>query len=159
MKRKIWIATAIVLAIAAVVVLVWFQPQKLVIDSPVDEAAPTTTSQEKDGPALVGMGEFRPLAHKVSGVASFIRTEEGTTLRFEDFEVENGPDLFVYLSAGDVRGEPRALADDFIDLGPLKGNIGDQNYTVPANTDLERYKTAVVWCRRFTVGFAAAEII
>jgi hypothetical protein len=158
MKRKIWIGTAIVLAIAAAVVLVWFQPQKLVLDSPVDEAAPTAAPRGTSGPRIVGMGEFRPLAHKASGLASFIRTEEGTTLRLEDFEVENGPDLFVYLSAGDMRGPGRALADDFVDLGPLKGNIGDQNYSIPAGTDLERYKTAVVWCRRFTVAFAAAEV-
>jgi hypothetical protein len=64
----------------------------------------------------------------------------------------------VYLSAGDPAGEPRALADDFVDLGRLKGNIGDQNYEVPAGTDLEKYRTAVIWCRRFTVAFAAAQL-
>lgn len=45
---------------------------------------------------------------------------------------------------------------DFIDLGPLKGNVGNQNYAIPESVDLKRHRTAVVWCRRFEVGFAAA---
>jgi hypothetical protein len=154
----VWLAVAIAFVVVAVVILVWFQPQKLVIDSSVNEAAPTAAPQATDGPSVIGTGSFEPLEHSVSGTASFVRTGDATTLRFEDFEVENGPDLVVYLSAGDPAGPGRALADDFVDLGPLKGNVGNQNYVVPANTDLERYDTAVVWCRRFTVAFAAAEI-
>ena len=152
-----WWVVGIVLVAIGVFVLVWFQPQKLVIDRSVNEAAPTLApvAAATASPVPIRTGEWKRLAHEVSGTASFIGDH---TLRFEDFEVENGPDLFVYLSAGDPSGPGRALGDDVVDLGPLKGNIGDQNYTIPTGTDLERYDTAVVWCRRFTVAFAAAEI-
>ena len=74
-------------------------------------------------------------------------------LRFEDFATDNGPDLNVYLvnsSTGDV--------SDYVDLGDLKGNIGDQNYEIPAGVDLDVYDQVVVWCVRFGVGFGSAAL-
>jgi hypothetical protein len=81
-------------------------------------------------------------------------------LRFEGFETSNGPDLVVYLSAKEPAGPDdwHGYDQDFVDLGALKGNVGSQNYEIPEGTDLDRYSTAVVWCRRFTVGFAAAPL-
>ena len=74
-------------------------------------------------------------------------------LRFEDFATDNGPDLNVYLvnsSTGDV--------SDYIDLGDLKGNIGEQNYEIPAGVDLAVYDRVVIWCVRFGVGFGSAPL-
>ena len=51
-----------------------------------------------------------------------------------------------------------ALGDGALDLGPLKGNVGNQNYVVPAGTDLSRYRSVVIWCRRFAVPFGAAPL-
>jgi hypothetical protein len=81
-------------------------------------------------------------------------------LRFEDFETSNGPDLLVYLSSKTPSGTDdwHGYDQDFVDLGPLKGNVGNQNYRIPADVDVDRYSTAVVWCRRFEVGFAAATL-
>ena len=146
------------LAALAVFVVVWFQPQKLAIDARVDETAPSAQPRASAEETMALSAPFRPLEHAAAGTAKVITSDGKTFVRFEDFEVENGPDLFVYLSAGDPAGSQRALADDFVDLGRLKGNIGDQNYEVPAGTDLEKYRTAVIWCRRFTVAFAAAEL-
>ena len=70
------------------------------------------------------------------------------------FEVDNGPDLRVYLVPGRVRGEDDV--EDFVDLGALKGNKGDQQYTLPAGVDPARYGSVVIWCRAFSVAFAAA---
>jgi hypothetical protein len=161
-RRRILIWGGIAAAGALVFVLVWFQPQKLFIDRAVEEDAPTmapsTASEAPTEPGVLAEGSFRSLAHRASGQATVLNTGGQPVLRFEDFSVENGPDLFVYLSTGDADGPGRALGNDFVDLGPLKGNIGDQNYDVPEGTDLEKYKTAVIWCRRFTVAFAAAEL-
>ena len=74
-------------------------------------------------------------------------------LRFEEFATDNGPDLNVYLvnsSTGDV--------SDYVDLGDLKGNIGDQNYEIPAGVDLDVYDQVVIWCVRFGVGFGSAAL-
>ncbi len=72
-------------------------------------------------------------------------------LRLEAFEVTNGPNLFVYLAT-----DPQAR--DFVDLGVLKGNIGDQNYVVPTNADLGRYSYVLIWCKAFSVLFGSAEL-
>jgi hypothetical protein len=70
-------------------------------------------------------------------------------LRFEDFESDNGPDLKVYL---------RADSGDFVSLGDLKGNIGDQNYEIPPEVDLAVFDTVEIWCERFGVGFGSAPL-
>lgn len=75
-------------------------------------------------------------------------------LRLEGFETDNGPDLNVYLvnsSTGDV--------SDVIDLGDLRGNIGDQNYEIPVGVDLDVYDRVVIWCVRFGVGFGNAPLL
>ena len=72
-------------------------------------------------------------------------------LRLEQFETDNGPDLKVYLvnsATGDV--------SDFVSLGDLKGNIGDQNYEIPADVDLAVYDTVLIWCVRFSSAFGEA---
>ena len=90
--------------------------------------------------------------YDVSGDAIVLGNGTGQRfLRFENFESNNGPDLNVYLVNPD---DP----SDFIDLGDLKGNIGDQNYEVPADVDLERYSQVSIWCVRFSVGFGTADL-
>ncbi len=77
-------------------------------------------------------------------------------LTFTGLDTDNGPDLRVYLVAGQVTND--ADIGDFVDLGGLKGNKGTQQYSIPAGTDTERYATVVIWCRAFTVSFAKAEL-
>ncbi len=176
------VGVALFAAAALVFVLVWFQPQKLVIDSEVNEALPGSSSQSladegggkavsdegsaggkntSSGPQLnvLAEGDFRALAHRGSGQAKLLEVEgDDRYLRLEDFMVENGPDLRVYLSTATSDSENGAFGEDFIDLGALKGNVGNQNYRVPSGADLDRFKSAVIWCRRFSVGFAVASI-
>jgi len=75
------------------------------------------------------------------------------TLRFEDFSVQNGPDLYVYLSTN-----PAGFAPDAINLGRLKASDGAFNYDIPAGTDISRVRSVVVWCRQFSVLFATAPV-
>ncbi len=70
-------------------------------------------------------------------------------LRFENFSTNNGPDLKVTL---------RAENGDLINLGPLQGNIGNQNYELPADVDLNVYSTVEIYCERFSVLFGQAPI-
>jgi hypothetical protein len=102
-------------------------------------------------------GRFESVRHPAAGVATAIRLARGgRVLTLTGFEVDNGPDLRLYLVAGDARDEDEVR--DFVDLGELKGNRGDQQYRLPADLDLERYSTAVVWCRAFSVLFARAPL-
>ncbi len=100
-------------------------------------------------------GAFESDAHPTAGTASVLGNGTGQRfLRFENFETDNGPDLNVYLvnsSTGDV--------SDYIDLGDLTGNIGDQNYEIPEGVDLTVYDEVVIWCVRFGVGFGDARLM
>jgi hypothetical protein len=82
--------------------------------------------------------------------------EGGRVLTLTGFEVDNGPDLRVYLVAGPAPAE--AEVDDYVDLGGLKGNRGDQQYRIPVGVDVGHHSTVVVWCRAFSVLFARAPL-
>jgi hypothetical protein len=165
--------TAALVALLAIAVagFLWFRPDRLVTDDPVSEALPGVSGGGMDapgmdaggasGPDVLGRGRFISLEHETRGAAVVLETGDGRRfLRFEGFETSNGPDLVVYLSAKEPAGPDdwHGYDQDFVDLGTLKGNVGSQNYMIPRDVDLERYSTAVVWCRRFTVGFAAAPL-
>ena len=91
------------------------------------------------------------------GDAGIFRNPDGSQLlRFENFDIENGPDLEVYLVPG---ADQVSLPEGSIHLGPLKGNIGDQNYEIAPDVDLAVYDTVVVWCVRFSTAFTAADLI
>jgi Electron transfer DM13 len=112
-------------------------------------AAPTPT-----GPRIVAAGEFHGTdeVHYGSGTATIIETEPGKhTLRFEDFSVLNGPDLFVYLSP-DATG----YSDAALELGRLKATDGSFNYELPAGTDPADFASAIIWCKQFSHLFAVA---
>lgn len=106
-------------------------------------------------PVVSRKGIFVPIdfIHKGSGVAKiFPDTVEGHLLRLENFQVTNGPDLYVYVSKNtDI--EKQGLGE-YISLGALKGSKGNQNYLLPA--DYENYNTVVIWCQAFSVLFSYA---
>jgi electron transfer DM13 len=120
-------------------------------------AADQGGTAERPRNVLLGRGRFEPVAHAVTGTATTIRPARGgRVLTLTGFEVDNGPDLRVYLVAGPARGE--SDVDDFKDLGALKGNKGDQQYELDRDIDLDRYRTVVIWCRAFSVNFARAPL-
>jgi Electron transfer DM13 len=148
--------------------IVWFQPQKLFIDERVDEALPTArgaaptrpAGQPASGePVTLAAGQFRSLGHTTSGRAAVLEVPDGRRfLRLEDLHTSNGPDLFVYLSTTAADGPRDRFDDDFVSLGRLKANQGNQNYQIAADVRLDRYRSVVIWCRRFTYGFGAAPL-
>jgi hypothetical protein len=114
-------------------------------------------ASERPRNVLLARGTFEDVAHSVTGTATAIRRGSGgNVLTLTGFEVDNGPDLRVYLVAGPARDESEV--DDFEDLGALKGNKGDQQYDIPRGLDLGRYSTVVIWCRAFSVNFARAPL-
>ena len=90
--------------------------------------------------------------HNAEGITREITLEDGKQfIRFENFKVTNGPDLFVYLATD-------KSASDFVDIGRLKANNGNQNYEVPEGTDLTKYDTVLIWCKAFSVLFGSADL-
>ncbi|HXG94452.1 MAG TPA: DM13 domain-containing protein [Blastocatellia bacterium] len=155
-KRTIFIIAGLVVLAAG-----WylFRPELLFINSKVDETFPVATTASSL-PVALASGNFHDGAHKGAGTATIFQLPDGNrVLRLTNFETSNGPDVHVYLvAAGDATDNDTVTRAGFIDLGSLKGNIGDQNYDVPANADLGRYKAVTIWCRRFSVNFATAPL-
>lgn len=65
---------------------------------------------------------------------------------------------FYLVAADDAKDSKSVSSADIIDLGPIKGNIGDQNYTLGPDVDLSKYRTVSVWCKRFSLNFGAAPL-
>ena len=178
---KVVIPGVLTLAALAWLAFGYFAVHKIFIDDKVNEAAPTfsvpnqttavtTIAADDTAPPQVTVpvpttvvsppilteatGTFVSLDHDTSGTVSVLGDGSGQRfLRIEDLNTSNGPDLNVYLvnsSTGDV--------SDFVDLGDLKGNIGDQNYEIPVGTDLSVYDKVLIWCVRFSSPFGEAAL-
>jgi hypothetical protein len=150
-------------AAAAGIYLGWSMFTEDVVNERIATVAPASMDGQRSAEAperqnaLLRAGTFESVRHAARGQARAIELAEGgRVLTLVDFEVENGPDLRVYLVAGPAKTED--AVDDFIDLGALKGNRGNQQYEIPPDVDLERYATAVIWCRAFSALFARAPL-
>jgi hypothetical protein len=105
-------------------------------------------------PRAVAAGGFEARSHPGRGTATVIEVEDGSqVLTLTDFETDNGPDLLVYLVPDTAEGDS---VDGFVDLGALRGNIGDQQYVIPEGIDAGPGWRVVVWCRAFAVNFTEA---
>ena len=181
--RSILVSTALVAG-----GLLWylFRPDALVISKTVNEPFPAHESSmdqspqmahssmdssamratdhgqmaDMEEPVKIVSGRFHTNAHETKGVATIYRLDDGRrVLRLTEFTTSNGPDVRVYLvAASDVQKEDAAKRAGIVDLGALKGNIGDQNYDVPEGLDLSKYRVVSIWCRRFSVNFGAAPL-
>jgi hypothetical protein len=132
--------------------------------APAATAAPAAPATQPDSPAAPAApaapgeivtefaGEFRTIDKETTGRAIVLGNGTGQRfLRFEDFSTGNGPDLDVWLlnsSTGDM--------SDYVNLGELTGNVGEQNYEIPEGVDLSIYDTVVIWCDRFSSAFGDA---
>ncbi|MCX4758621.1 DM13 domain-containing protein [Kitasatospora purpeofusca] len=185
-RRALAAATAITL-VAAGLGLYLFQPWRAFTTTIVDEALPTATStapatvapmmatptsmvpapQAPATPSVapatpvdLARGRFVSGEHETTGTVRLVRLADGSTvLRLESLSTSEGPDVRVYLSA---RPASESRLDDLgagaIELDRLKGNRGNQNYPLPAGVDLAAVHSVVIWCKRFSVGFGAADL-
>jgi Electron transfer DM13 len=107
-------------------------------------------------------GTFHGKVHKTSGRATIYKEGDGQlVLRLTNFKTSNGPDVHVVLIAAmDADDDANFLksSTEKLELGTLKGNEGDQNYTIPAGTDLSKFQTVAIYCERFNANFGAAPL-
>ncbi len=123
-------------------------------DKAMDDAMPATEWVTAVSGTFAGVDNF----HEGAGTAVILQQGNQSVLRFEDFRVTNGPDLHVILSKSSDPIGSGDLGDDHIDLGSLKGNVGNQNYELPVDLDLSKYHSVVIYCQPFHVTFAAASL-
>jgi len=176
MSARVWVVGLLVTgAVAVGFGSYWFQPWKLWVDDKVDEALPPVATAppvpaERSapaapaapaGPSVLATGAFISHEHATSGEARILRLADGSRiLRLEDLDTSNGPALRVWLTDAPVKPgkDGWRVFDDgaHVNLGTLKGNKGDQNYSLPADLGLSRYTSVAIWCDRFDVSFGAA---
>jgi len=156
--RKIVVATVVLIVAGAA----WyaFRPERLFTNQRVNEQFPTA-SAASNATTKVASGQFHNGAHETKGTATVFQLADGKkALRLTDFQTSNGPDVHVYLvAADDAKDNDTVTRAGFLELGSLKGNIGDQNYELPANTDLSKYRAVTIWCKRFGVNFGTAPLM
>jgi Electron transfer DM13 len=125
------------------------------INEPMNQTLMEGQQQTPNTPNVPRIGSFVEVGdgiHNAEGIAKVIPLQDGSSiLRLENLHVTNGPDLYVYLS-------PDKSAEDFVNVGKLKANNGNQNYEITSGTDLSKYDTVLIWCRPFSVLFGSAEL-
>ena len=159
MSKKGWIGS---IFLVLLIVVGWWMVSPLFLDGVVDEDLPTTieatTNAEEtsieESPAVSHSGMFvdGDDVHHASGNITSFYTDSEQWVRFENFEVTNGPDLYTVLV------KEGQSTDEGTILGKLKGNVGSQNYRIPGSSSLEEGDRIVVWCKAFEVDFGFAEL-
>ena len=129
-------------------------------DKEMEEEMPAMADDAQ--PVMVAQGQFMDADefHKGTGTVTLYRLPDGThLLRFEDFRVTNGPQLHVLL-ANHAQPVNRADLEEtgYVDLGGLKGNVGNQNYEIAANIAIDSVKSIVIYCKPFHVVFSTATL-
>ncbi len=120
------------------------------IPSPSSKVNPTNNSVSS---MVLKSGSFKNGVHTVSGMVKIIKVDDKNVLSFENFNTDNGPDLFVYMIKNSS-GTPSE--NDFINLGSLKTTNGNFNYDIPANVNINDYQSVSIWCKSFSVKFGYA---
>ena len=156
--RKLFLAGGVV-----ILAVLWyaFRPEKLFVNQRVNEAPPTASSEE---PTLISTTKLNSNLHSTSGRASVYKLKDGSMeLRLTNFQTSNGPDVHVVLTTGTdpalTAKTPGASLQSPLELGALKGNEGDQNYTIPAGADLAKETVVVIYCERFHAVFGSGMLM
>ncbi|MFM1917281.1 MAG: hypothetical protein RJB01_796 [Actinomycetota bacterium] len=185
---KVIVPVVIVGGILFAVGLYVFQPWKLFTTVEVYEAVPTSAEEvlnpvteepaveesteeasiveEPAAPAepvVLEEGTFISHEHSTSGTVKILELPDGSrVLRLENLETSDGPQLEVWLTDAPVIDgvDGWGVFDDgkYVSLGALKGNVGDQNYMIPDDVNLDDFSSVSIWCARFNVSFGAAEL-
>jgi hypothetical protein len=161
MQRKKWIVGLAIVAGGTAWYL--FRPELLFVNAQVNESFPAAAASDaKPGAAeqvALASGSFHGVAHETKGTATVYQLGSKRVLRLTNFETSNGPDVHVYLVAADDATDSDTVKQaGFVEIGSLKGNIGDQNYDLPADLDLTKYRAVTIWCQRFGVNFGTAPL-
>jgi hypothetical protein len=124
--------------------------------------APAATAAPSE-PIALSAGSFTRIddLHQAEGSATIYQLPDGKrVLRLENFNSANGPDLLVSLSGHPMpRSSDQAHGQGYVELAALKANQGNQNYDIPDDLNLSRFKSVVIYCRAFSVVFSTAELM
>jgi Electron transfer DM13 len=177
--RRVLVVIACVAVLGLAFGLYWFQPWKLWTNHRVNDALPAVATQpvqvpqatasrsaapapRPKQPVLLARGTFISHEHHTSGTASIVRQPNGDrVLAIAHLDTSEGPVVKVWLTDQRVTKDGWHVFDDgtYVNLGSLKGNLGNQLYPIPHDADLSQLQSVTIWCDRFDVSFGAAELV
>jgi hypothetical protein len=134
-----------ILKLSLVVLLLGCEVEDNVPSNPVNDTFDTSNA------ILIKQGTLEGINHTASGKASIYELDGKYTVVLDPYSSQNGPDLKIYLSK-DVD------ASSYLRLGNLKSTMGKQSYEIPEGTVIDDYDFVHVWCEKYTVVFARAEV-
>lgn len=167
-RLPLLIGTLCLIGILSWLLFNFFGVQALFTDRIVDEEVLALSSDSDEATTessiLLSSGIFvqGDSTYTISGNALVAKEDGSRILAFTDFSVSNGPDLFVYLvfsqNIDNDSVKEAVRTGNFVNLGELKGNIGNQTYTIPEGIDLENVVVSI-WCERFSRNFGMASLV
>lgn len=152
-KYILWGIASIILIVAG------YYGSFFIFNTEVNEEPPQANNSNTEQNIFIPKeGNFTEVdrIHKGEGKAILLESAQGKVIRFENFKVTNGPDLYVWLTKNPQPTSSIESLGDYVDLGRLKGNVGDQNYSI--TQDIEGYDTVVIWCKQFSQLFSYANL-
>ncbi|TQS43513.1 DM13 domain-containing protein [Cryptosporangium phraense] len=170
MRRPLLYTFVAIVGLGLGAALALFEPWRAFTNTTVSEAAPAVPSPEAGAveptaatTTVLARGRLISHEHETSGTVTILRLPDGSrVLRIENLKTSDGPDVRVWLTDAKVIPGTSGwrVFDDgkHVELGPLKGNLGNQNYPVPDDADLTTLTSVSIWCARFHVSFGAAEL-
>lgn len=149
-----WLGAGGVVLTGMALAIFVFEVQTAFYDVRVDDAFERAGAMK-----LLARGSLHPVAHAGQGTAEIYEGGGKCTLRLTDFAIDNGPALRLRLvDLADAKDDDAVKSAPFVDLGPLKGNLGNQTYDLPVAFDEAKHRALVVWCERFSVNFVTAPL-
>jgi electron transfer DM13 len=161
MMRTVKVDMALALLAAGIAVAPAMAQDRMKQDSKQDSMKHDEMAHAEKAMTLY-TGKFHGKVHSTEGRATVYQQADGKLLlRLTGFKTSNGPDVHVILvAAKDADDDANFLksSTNRVELGKLKGNVGDQNYEIPAGTDLSKFTTVSIYCERFNANFGAAPL-
>jgi electron transfer DM13 len=127
---------------------------------PAAASAPPTASPGQTGPTTVATGTFHDVDGTASGTVALVHLPNGSfEIVFEDFSIGSAAHTNVaLLPVKDVKSDNDVDKSAILDLGPLKGKTGMQDFPIPSSKDAMGYHTVVLWDTEMAHAIAAAPL-
>ena len=114
--------------------------------------SPTVSVTDLQNQTLLSEGTFVNGVHTTSGTVKVYEDKsKNRSLVFENFKTDAGPDLRIYIA------EDKVLTN-FIQITDKVTTNGSYILPIPANVDLKKQTTVIVWCKAFSVLFGSASL-
>ncbi len=127
--------------------------------SSISEPAPVVEIPEPV--RLSGEFEQGDASYTIDGSVIVTQQDSERLLSLAEFSVTSGPDLFVYIvqteDASNQGVKEAVERGNFVNIAPLKGNVGSQNYQIPEDVDLDGVVISI-WCKQFSRNFGHAAL-